>query len=69
VTIGIHGRSFEQLLALVDDPREMAAGMRKTERGWLRQADPSLDPVGLSGLDPANGRRAEQAYQLLVSEP
>jgi hypothetical protein len=57
-----------QLLALVDDPREMAAGMRKKERGWLRRAGPRLNPGGLSGLDTADARRAEQAYQLLVSE-
>jgi hypothetical protein len=57
-----------QLLALVNDPREMAAGLRRTERRWLRQAGPTLNPGALSSLDPANAQRAEQAFQLLISE-
>lgn len=58
-----------QLLALVDDPREMAAGIRRTERRWLIQTGPRLDPRKASSLDPLTSQRAEQAYQLLVAEP
>jgi hypothetical protein len=58
-----------QLLALADDPRAMSEGLRKTERRWLRQAGPRLNPGGLSSLDAASARRARQAYELLVAEP
>jgi hypothetical protein len=57
-----------QLLALADDPRAMSAGIRKTERRWLRQAGSRLNPGELSSLDPASARRAQQAYELLVTE-
>jgi len=58
-----------QLLALVDDPREIAARISKAERRWLRQAGPRLNPAALSSLDPTIAQRAAQAYQLLVAEP
>jgi hypothetical protein len=58
-----------QLLTLVEDPREMAAGLRKTERRWLKQAGPRLNPAEVSSLDTASALRAEQAYRLLVGEP
>jgi hypothetical protein len=58
-----------RLLALVDDPRKMAAGISKAERRWLRRAGGRLDPGGLSTLDPTNAQRAAQAYQLLLAEP
>jgi hypothetical protein len=64
-----HREDVLQLLTLVEDPREMAAGLRKTERRWLKQAGPRLNPAELSSLDTASALRAEQAYRLLVGEP
>jgi hypothetical protein len=58
-----------QLLALIEDPRETAAGLRKTERRWLRAAEPRLSLEGLSPLDAGTTRRAELAYRLLTQEP
>jgi hypothetical protein len=57
-----------RLLALVEDPREMAADLRKTERQWLRRADHRLDAGSPSTLSGADARRAVQAYALLVGE-
>jgi hypothetical protein len=57
-----------QLLALVEDPRATAVGIRKTERRWLRKAGDRLNPGGLSALDPASAQRAQQAYELLIAE-
>jgi hypothetical protein len=58
-----------QLLALVEDPRDMALEMRDTERRWLRQAGHRLNPAGFNSLDPATAQRAAQAYELLVRKP
>jgi hypothetical protein len=55
-----------RLLALIDDPRETAAALRKTERGWLRAAEQRLNPSGFSRLDGAIIRRAALAYRLLI---
>lgn len=57
-----------RLLALVEDPREMAIGLRRTERRWLKEAGPRLRLAALSSLDPASSVRAEQAYRLLLGE-
>ena len=57
-----------RLLALVEDPREMATGLRRTERRWLKEAGPRLRLAALSSLDPASSVRAEQAYRLLLGE-
>ena len=58
-----------QLLALVEDPRATAQGIRKTELRWLRKARDRLNPGGLSALEPASAQRAQQAYELLIAEP
>ncbi|MCW2950866.1 MAG: hypothetical protein JWQ48_36 [Conexibacter sp.] len=58
-----------QLLALIEDPRETAAGLRKTERRWLRAAEPRLSLEGLSPLDATTTRRAALAYRLLIRDP
>lgn len=58
-----------QLLALVDDPREIAAGISNAERRWLRQAGPRLKLGAPTSLDQPSARRAEQAYQLLIADP
>jgi hypothetical protein len=55
-----------RLLSLVDDPRELAAELRDTERKWLRQTDARLDLRAPSLLNPDLHRRAELAYRLLV---
>jgi hypothetical protein len=54
------------LLALIEDPREVADGLRGTERKWLRAAEPRLNFSGLSLLDAETMRRAELAYRLLL---
>jgi hypothetical protein len=55
-----------RLLTLVEDPREMATGLRKTEHRWLREAGERLRPAEISSLDAASAVRSEQAYRLLV---
>lgn len=55
-----------RLLALIDDPREMAADLRKTERKWLSATEQRLNLSGLSSLDAATMRRAALAYRLLI---
>jgi hypothetical protein len=57
-----------RLLAVIEDPRELAADLRKTERTWLRRAEKRLDLSGPSQLDAEAMRRAELAYRLLTSE-
>ena len=54
------------LLALIEDPRALAAELRSSERGWLRAAEERLDLAGPSLLDRARMRRAELAYKLLI---
>jgi len=55
-----------RLLALLDDPRQTATELRKTERNWLRAAGQRLNPEAPSTLDPETVRRAALAYQLLI---
>lgn len=55
-----------RLLALIEDPREMARDLRRSERRWLRLAERRLNPSGRSSLDTQTMRRAELAYRLLV---
>ena len=55
-----------RLLSLVDDPRELSAGLRHSERRWLREAGARLDLQAPSLLMPEPQRRAEQAYRLLI---
>jgi hypothetical protein len=58
-----------RLLTYVDDPRTLAADMRRKEPGWLRDAEPALgfgDP-GLPVLLPIGVvQRAQQVLQLLA---
>lgn len=58
-----------RLLALIEDPREMTADLRTSERKWLRVAESRLNLPGLSLLDAETMRRAELAYRLLVRAP
>ncbi len=58
-----------RLLALIEDPREMAADLRKTERKWLRVAEQRLNLLEPSLLDAETMRRAGLAYGLLIRNP
>lgn len=58
-----------RLLALIEDPREMAGDLRKSEREWLRVAEQRMNLSGLSLLDSETMRRAQLAYRLLVRPP
>jgi hypothetical protein len=58
-----------QLLALIEDPRQMAGELRKTERRWLQAVEPQLNFSGLSLLDSEPMRRAVLAYRLLSRNP
>jgi hypothetical protein len=51
-----------RLPSLVHDPRTMASELKRTERGWLRNAGPMLR------LD-ERSRRAELAFRLLIADP
>jgi hypothetical protein len=55
-----------RLLSLVDEPRELAAELRDSERRWLRQAEARLDFPAMSLLAADLQRRAELAYRLLT---
>lgn len=55
-----------RLLALLDDPRQTAAELRRTERRWLRAAEQRLNLDGTNALDAATMRRAALAYRLLI---
>jgi hypothetical protein len=57
-----------RLLSLVDDPRALAAGLRASERKWLRQAESRLDFLAPSLLEADVQRRAELAHRLLVRD-
>jgi hypothetical protein len=57
------------LLALIEDPRQMAPQLRQSERRWLRVTEPRLNLSGLSLLDADTMRRAELAYRLLIRRP
>jgi hypothetical protein len=58
-----------RLLSLIDEPRELAAELRNTERSWLRRAEERLDLQAPSLLVADLQRRAELAYRLLVRSP
>jgi hypothetical protein len=58
-----------RLLCLVDDPRQTAAELTRTERRWLRRAEAALHLDEPSNLTTAEMRRARQAYRLLVARP
>ncbi len=55
-----------RLLALIDDPREMAGELRTTERAWLTAAEGRLHLNDPSTLAPEDLRRATLAYDLLT---
>jgi hypothetical protein len=57
------------LLAIIEDPREMASELRKSERGWLRDAEQRMNLSGFSSLDAVTMRRAELAFRLLARAP
>ena len=48
-----------RLLSLVDQPRELSAGLRDSERRWLRQAEARLELQAPSRLIPDLQCRAE----------
>lgn len=56
-----------RLLALVEDPRELAAEIKSSERNWLRTAEGRLDLDGTSQLDDEAMRLARLAFRLLVT--
>jgi len=58
-----------RLLCLVEDPRQTAGDMTRSERRWLRRAEPELRLDETSNLTDAEMRRARQAYRLLVAGP
>ena len=58
-----------QLLALIEDPRDMAGELCNTERKWLQAAEQQLNLSGLSLLDFGAMRRAVLAYRLLSRTP
>jgi hypothetical protein len=58
-----------RLLALVEDPRTMAASLKNSERRWLRQAENRLDFDGPTVLSQATVRSARLAYRVLVLRP
>lgn len=57
-----------RLLALVENPRAMAAELKNSERTWLRRAEARLDFDGLAILDEATVRNARLAYRILLRE-
>jgi hypothetical protein len=57
-----------RLLALVEEPRTVAADLKKTERKWLRQAEDRLNFEGLTLLDDASVRNARLTYRILLRE-
>jgi hypothetical protein len=58
-----------RLLALVDDPRTVAANLKKSERKWLRQAEDRLNFDGIAFVDDATVRNAQLAYRILARAP
>lgn len=55
-----------RLLSLIEDPRQTAAELRRTERRWLQGAEQRLNLGGPSTLNVATVRRAALAYRLLI---
>lgn len=55
-----------RLLSLIREPRELAAGLRDSERRWLRKAEMRLELRAVSLLTEDVHRRAELAYRLLT---
>lgn len=58
-----------RLLSLVADPRAMAEDLQRTERGWLRKAEPHLRFDDPASLAPNEIQRARQALRLLTRSP
>lgn len=58
-----------QLLALVEDPRAMAAELKKTERRWLRETEDRLSFDGPAVRDDDSLRIARLSYRILLREP
>lgn len=58
-----------RLLALIEDPRELAGQLRRSERRWLRDAEPRLGFADVALVDRGTVRRAELAYRLLIRDP
>jgi hypothetical protein len=56
-----------RLLSLIEDPRTTAAGLRRSERKWLRDIEGRLAFDEPAALDPRIVRRAGQAYRLLLT--
>ncbi|MDA8067273.1 MAG: hypothetical protein M0T77_01465 [Actinomycetota bacterium] len=56
-----------RLLSLIDDPRQLATGLRASERKWLAQAEGRLELSAPSLLDADHQRRAELAFRLLAN--
>lgn len=54
-----------RLLALVEDPRAMADEVKRTERAWLRKAEPHLRLEDPASLAPEEMQRARQTIRLL----
>lgn len=56
------------LLSLVEDPRTMAAELKKSERGWLRDAEASLAFDRPANVGAARLRLARLTFGLLLTE-
>jgi hypothetical protein len=56
------------LLSLVEDPRALAAELRRSERGWLRKAAPRLEFERPALVDADVRRRARLTLRLLIGE-
>ena len=57
------------LLSLIEDPRFAAAELKRTERGWVRNAEARLRLEEPSNRSAVEMRRARQAFRFLTREP
>jgi hypothetical protein len=57
-----------RLLSLVEDPRVMASEISRSERRWLRRAEPHLRFDDPSNLPTVAMRRARQTLRLLLAD-
>jgi hypothetical protein len=57
-----------RLLSLVEDPRVMASEISRSERRWLRCAEPHLRFDDPSNLPAVAVRRARQTFRLLLAD-
>lgn len=57
-----------RLLSLVHDPRALADELRKSERGWLRKAEPRIEFDRPALIDADARRRARLTLRLLIAE-